>query len=116
MDVYTYQIAQWRKVKALPGVVVIDTTVRSGYKQVAPSWDMVTGYKNGTVSQEIYTRQYYDILEHSRQVNPRFWASLLKLESVALGCYCRAGEFCHRHLLVQYLSQLTALNYLGEIS
>ncbi len=116
MDVYTYQIAKWRLVKALDsGIVVIDTTVKSGYSQVAPSWDMVMGHKAGTVSDEKYTQMYHDILDYSRQVNPNFWGSLLRLEKIALGCYCSPGKFCHRHLLVNYLRQLTTVNYVAEI-
>ena len=116
MDVYTYQIAKWRVVKALDsGILLLDTTVKSGYAQVAPTWEMVLGSKDGTVSEENYTRQYYDILDYSRRVNPNFWASLLRLEKVALGCYCARGKFCHRHLLVEYLGRITTVNYVAEI-
>ena len=116
MDVYTYQIAKWRVVKALDsGIVLIDTTVKTGYKQVAPTWEMVMGSKDGSVSPENYTRQYNEILDYSRQVNPRFWGSLLRLEKVALGCYCAPGKFCHRHLLVDDLRKLTDVKYVAEI-
>lgn len=116
MEIYTYQLARWRAVKALDsGIVLIDTTVKSGYSQVAPTWEMVLGSKDGSVSEESYTRQYYAILDYSRRVNPNFWGSLLRLEKVALGCYCASDKFCHRHLLAAYLGRLTTVTHLAEI-
>ena len=99
----------------MAGVKLIDTTVRSGYAQVAPTWAMVEGIKDNTLPQEDYTRQYYDILRSSRELNPRFWDALFRLEQIALGCYCAPGTFCHRHLLKDYLLQHTNASYKGEI-
>lgn len=115
MDVYTFQLGKWRKVQALPGVKIIDTTVRTGYAQVAPTWDMVLGSKSGVLTPEDYTSQHYEILRTSRGLNPRFWDALFRLEQVALGCYCKAGAFCHRHLLKQYLMEHTNALDKGEL-
>lgn len=116
MELYTYQIAQWRVVKALGSdIVIIDTTVKSGYSQLAPTWDMVTGIKQGRITEEKYTRLYYRILDYSRRVNPNFWDSLLRIEKVAIGCYCSRGKFCHRHLLAEYLGRLTTVKHVAEI-
>ena len=116
MEIYTYQIAKWRVVKAHDsGILLLDTTVKSGYKQVAPSWEMVLGSKDGSMSEEKYTALYHDILDYSRRVNPNFWASLLRLEKVALGCYCARGKFCHRHLLAKYLDRITTVSTIVEL-
>lgn len=117
MEVYTYQIAQWRLVKKLvPDVLVIDTTVKSGIKQLAPTWDMVIAIKEGRITEEKYTRLYHRILDYSRRVYPEFWAALLRQPKVAIGCYCSRGKFCHRLLLVEYLGRLTSVKHVAEIS
>lgn len=117
MELYTYQIAHWRVVKALgDDITILDTTVKSGYSQLAPTWDMVMAIKQGRISEEKYTRLYHRILDYSRRVNPGFWAALLRLEKVAIGCYCPGGKFCHRHLLAAYLGQLTSVKHVAEIS
>lgn len=115
MKIYTFQLGKWRKVKALGGVRIIDTTVRSGYKPLAPTWEMVQGVKAGLLSEESYTQQYYEILEYSRKTYPRFWAALFEQPAIALGCYCKAGDFCHRHLLKDYLLQQISATDDGEI-
>lgn len=115
MDVYTYQIAKWRLVKKMEGVKAIDTTIKTGYKQLAPSWSMVLGYKDNSLSPEKYTELYHDMLERSRALHPAFWEALFRQEKIALGCYCKPSTFCHRHLLVAYLVAHANANYKGEI-
>lgn len=92
----------------------IDTTVKSatGFaKAFAPTWDMVMGHKNGTLSDERYTFQYTTILD--RILDPRRdrslenpWRQLLAAGQgageVTLLCYCRDGRFCHTHLMIDY--------------
>lgn len=115
MDVYTYQIAKWRLVKKMEGVKPIDTTVRSGFKQLAPTWAMVMGFKDKTLTEEKYTRMYDEMLERSRELHPAFWEALFRLEKIALGCYCKPETFCHRYLLVAYLEKHAKASYKGEV-
>lgn len=114
MKVYTFQLAKWRALKA-QGIPYLDTTVKSGAIQVAPLWEMALGVKAGTLSPEEYTRRYNEILEYWFFADPLFWEWLISHEVIALGCYCKSGDFCHRHLLVQYLKRITAVEDLGEI-
>lgn len=115
MEVYTYQIAKWRLVKKMDGVKAIDTTIKTGFKQLAPTWTMVLGIKDKSLSSEKYTQMYHDMLECSRKAHPAFWEALFRQEKIALGCYCKPDTFCHRYLLVAYLEAHANAKYKGEI-
>ncbi|AAL83052.1 hypothetical protein FDI90_gp221 [Pseudomonas phage PA7] len=115
MNVYTYQIAKYKLVIE-KGIKPLDITVKSGAYQLAPTWLMVMGHKKGIISDDEYTEAYLSMLEQSLIDNPEFFKWFFQLEEVALGCYCRAGNFCHRHLLVEWLETKTEVIYCGEIS
>ena len=104
INLYTVQMARWRKVKAA-GLTILDTTVKSGHREVAPTWDMVMGHKAGTVSDEEYVRQYKLLLDRSLRENQDWWVNLLQSEILVLGCYCRADGFCHRYILKDVIKQ-----------
>ena len=105
MKVHTAQMNQWRRLKA-QGIPYIDTTVKTGVKAFAPSWDMVLGVKDGSLSPADYTRRYHDMMELSFIAYPDEWQELLAHDEVTLLCYCRVGEFCHRHLLAGIVKDL----------
>lgn len=86
----------------------LDITVKSGEKIFAPTWDMVMGYKKGTLTKTGYTEMYQEMMRESYRVNKTRWENLIRgaIEAqrpVILCCYCRAGDFCHRYLLREYL-------------
>jgi hypothetical protein len=59
-----------------PRVKDVDVTVKSakGFaRSFAPNWSMVTGYKNGTLTEALYTEQYLKILD---AVSVEAWRSL----------------------------------------
>jgi uncharacterized protein YeaO (DUF488 family) len=93
-----------------------DITVKSGWKPFAPTWDMVMGYKAGTLSQEQYTEQYIKLMDKSREDFYRHWCSLLMRKEVTLVCFCKKGDFCHRVLLAEYLQKWfpRQVKYYGE--
>lgn len=101
----TIQMAQYRKAKAL-NVELIDTTVKSGNPIFAPTWEMVKAWKSGNLSKEEYSRQYGVLMFDSFKEHRLAWLDIFKKESVALACYCRAGDFCHRHLLKSYFEKI----------
>lgn len=98
IKIYTVQIAQWRLCKAL-GIPMIDTTAKSGYPCFAPDMARVWDYKKGRITDSEYTKLYIEKMVESQALYPDRWEELKGYESFALACYCRAGEFCHRHLL-----------------
>ncbi len=85
----------------------------------APTWDMVNGFRNNTISEAEYTQQYYDLL-NSRWTDPNFVActiaivELVKTADVTFVCFCPAGTFCHRLLLVTWLQHNWNVIYGGE--
>jgi len=104
--------------KVNPYTINIDITVKSSkgiWRQLAPTWDMVHGYKQNNISDIQYTEQYHKILAKADipgmvkimketvvddylmgkdQIRVNFW------------CYCRDDQFCHTNLLIDYLIDL----------
>jgi uncharacterized protein YeaO (DUF488 family) len=92
-----------RRAQIRPGVQGTDTTVKSAqgpFRALAPTWDMVMGYKNKTLSEAAYTKQYQAILQ---RVPDQVWETLAAQPEVLLLCYCRDGWFCHTHLIIEHL-------------
>lgn len=126
MRLYTLQMAKWRKAKEL-GIPVLDTTVKSGELTFAPSWQIVRAVKDGVslsgihVSPEQdYIDRYKVLMNESWRNNQARWLEVAAMPDVALMCYCKAGDFCHRILLIKYFESLCAkygipFEYMGEI-
>jgi len=97
-----------------------DITVRGNTqtgKLYAPTWSMVNGIKNKTLSYEDYTAQYYDLLlkrwiTHSTVISNL--VDKIQTEDVTFVCFCPAGSFCHRYLLVNFLQYNWHVEYGGE--
>lgn len=98
LNVYTVQLAQWRKVNGA-GIQLLDTTVKSGDKAFAPTWEMVRDIKENKITMDDYATKYKDLMRLSLFNYPNKWENLLAKGSIALACYCPAGVFCHRHIL-----------------
>lgn len=114
MEIYTYQLAQWRKVKEL-GVFYMDTTIKSGDWMLAPTWELLNAYRHFGLTDDEYTVAYNKLLEERLIEFPEYFNDLFNIEVLAVGCYCRAGKFCHRHLLVKFLEKHTECINRGEI-
>lgn len=84
---------------------MLDITVKSAKtpegKALAPTWDMVLN-----LTPDRYTPVYHKLMRDRFQANPRPFLNLLRRDRVVLKCYCRAGEFCHRHLAVDVLKAI----------
>ena len=93
-----------------------DITIKSGWKTFAPTWDMVMGLKNGTLTEQEYTEQYRQLMIKSRTEHYHDWWSLLLRDEVTLVCFCRKGAFCHRVLLAKLLEEWypNLCEYMGE--
>lgn len=104
MKVYTCQMSKHRKVKELD-IPFKDITVKSGDKLFAPTWDILMEYKNGG-SDETYTSKFIPLMRESFKNNKQAWLSLCNMEEVCLACYCKAGAFCHRHIIVDMLEKV----------
>lgn len=83
---------------------MVDTTVKSGGDTpFSPHWYMVQGHKSGHYSDDEYTKLYMDLMRQRYSDNPDYWHAFVRQHRVAVGCYCPAGAFCHRHLLLNCL-------------
>jgi hypothetical protein len=106
VQVYTGQLGRYR------GPDGLDITLKSSRglgRAFAPtSWQMVLGVKRGAVSEAQYRAWYLHLLRSSYRTHPTAWHQLLAMPQVVLLCYCRAGTFCHRHLLAEVLVKLGA--------
>lgn len=91
-----------RGISLEPALGRIDTSVKLSagiWRAFAPTWDMVMGYKHGTVSEAQYTAQYRDILD---RVPETVWAQLATYPQATVFCFCRDEWFCHTHVLIDY--------------
>jgi hypothetical protein len=103
--IYTCQIAVRQKAVGL----VLDTTVKSGTglgKILAPTWHIVMGVKQGHITPEEYTERYLELLRQRFRRNKQEFLEILEYDQVTLLCYCRPGDFCHRHLAVDVLVKI----------
>ncbi len=95
----------------------LNITVKSANledRAFAPTWDIVMGHKNGKITDQEYTDEYYRMMRMSYICNTSRWDELLCQERVVLLCYCPPTAFCHRKLLADILVSLGAL-YMGEV-
>ena len=86
----------------------VDITVKSAIgfaRRFAPTWNMVMGYKNKSVTETQYSVQYRRILDN---VPPEAWTWLGKQAVngvLTVKCFCRDGQFCHTYLLAAYMAE-----------
>lgn len=122
MKLYTIQISSWRKAKAL-NIPFIDVTVKSGNKAFSPSWEILSRYKNNPNKEEredIYIPEFTAHMRESYKNNKEEWLNLLNQDEVAIACYCKQGDFCHRLILVDFFEKVCKIHgisfeYKGEL-
>lgn len=106
---YTIQMSKRKAfLKEFLDGIFLDSTVKTGIGRYAPTWPMVLGHKDGTVSDEEYTLLYREMMLRSWIYDRTAFVSPVKQAydsgiPLAVACYCKPGKFCHRHLLVEYL-------------
>jgi len=86
----------------------------------APTWDMVMGVKNGTMSEAEYSQRYETQIRQllSLKSHATIQHILEKYEfegSLVLVCFCKAYSFCHRYILADILSKSGWGAYKGEL-
>lgn len=103
--IYTIQLG-YAYIARDHGLEVVDITVKSGIQAFAPTWEMVWDWKNGQLTKDEHTQLYLDILRGTWKTHWSDWEYLIHANQIALGCYCRPGKFCHRHILADTLSKV----------
>lgn len=77
------------------------------YLPLAPSADLLMRYKEKKVTIDQYIKEYTTYLYALDPITTLCDLSVYgNLDKVVLCCYERSGEFCHRHLLSSWLSNL----------
>lgn len=114
MNIYT---AQYK----YNGLDRLDVTVKGQDplgKSFAPTWEMVMGIKNNTMTQEQYTQRYVKMLSLLIGEVGEVWEDLksfaLSRGSVTLVCFCKPGAFCHRVILARCAATMCWGEYMGE--
>ncbi|MGL5466586.1 MAG: DUF488 family protein, N3 subclade [Shewanella sp.] len=118
-QIWTIQMSQWRLARD-NDIQFMDITVKSGNQVFAPTWDNLRAYQDGRMTKEEYSSLYYNKVIASIKTHPQEWGQLLNHKKIALACYCRAGDFCHRHLFsvlaVSYIqSKRQKVEFMGEL-
>ena len=86
------------------------------YKKLAPKWSFFKEYKAGNLNEEGYIKQYNALVLD--QLNLRKVLSDLEIlggTRLALLCYEKPRDFCHRHLVAEWLTRNTEM-YVGEFN
>lgn len=73
------------------------------YLPLAPSWELLRAYKSGQVDEWGYTEWYLRLLTE-RKLTPEHVVGELEEGSVLL-CYEKSKDFCHRHIVAEWLEQ-----------
>jgi uncharacterized protein YeaO (DUF488 family) len=121
IELWTVQLSRWRLVREL-GITLLDITAKSGAPEFAPMYEEVMAYKRGKVSWDDYEKIYQHRMTQSKRENKDAWEKLKTGSTrIAIACYCRAGQKCHRHpfreILTDYLkdAQIEVI-YHGELT
>lgn len=99
----------------------MDITVKSGIQEFAPSWENLRLYKAGQMHHTEYSKAYYAKVIPTLKTHPEQWANLLEYKNIAFACYCKAGDYCHRHLFsalyVTFVQSLgMSVRFAGELT
>ena len=81
------------------------------YIILAPKYMLIYDYKNGTINEEVYKERFNKwlnclIVEHVVEELSSFG----DLDKLVLCCYERPTDFCHRHLVADWLNKYTDLD------
>lgn len=123
MDAFTIQLSQWR-IAVDRGIRVINATYKGNHPLFAPSGQLVWDSKQGRIGPDIYRQIYLQQMNQSVQQHQIGWDEFLLQyhdQSVAIGCFCAPGGFCHRHLLIPLLGRYAQwrgipFTYYGELT
>lgn len=115
MQLFTVQMSRWRQLKDR-NIELVDTTVKSGERFLAPTWEIVLSHKDGRISDAEYTAVYLDLMRRSYVAHQDQWLRLIRTDGpIAIACYCSymvdgKRKFCHRHLLKDMLDKVCQAN------
>lgn len=74
---------------------------------LAPTWDLISGYKGGNVSEVDYTNIYLKTLQ-TRGLTPQSILEFVPNDAILL-CYESPSDFCHRRVLAEWIRLNTGI-------
>ena len=78
------------------------------YKKFAPSWDIFSKWKSGEIDNSQYTARFQDeILNKLNKEEVKTFLNSFETDIILL-CYEKSGDFCHRHIVANWIE--TELN------
>ena len=89
----------------------LDVTVKSGRgigRELAPSWELVRGFKSGKLSWEEYETGYLEMLRKVWIEKRWVFRRLFRMGRVTFVCYCKSDAQCHRRLLREVVVKIGA--------
>lgn len=115
MDIWTGYYAKMKKYKEI-GLVPVSIAYGTPLWydgetcfEVAPPRKLLVKYKEGAINQNEYAKEYKDFMKTVK------WSEVIeKLYTISdrhdgadlvLVCFEKSGDFCHRHLLAEYLTK-----------
>jgi len=89
-----------------PKAVSISLTFPKGFKggsepRLAPSVELLTGYKHHLIDDAVYTQIYWDLIKQRGVTHQEILDKYL--DGTIFTCWEGPSKFCHRHLLSQWL-------------
>lgn len=85
------------------------------YKRLAPKWSFFRDYKEGKIGQDGYVSEYNRLVLSGLDpitVRAELEAIVGPGNNPVLVCYEKPGDFCHRHLVAEWLGpDVTEYNY-----
>lgn len=81
----------------------------------APSWELLKDCKAGLVTQQQYEERYIAEQRASLKENTHVWRWFFQKQRIVVCCYEKYGDFCHRHILREYILPRLGAKDMGEI-
>ena len=73
------------------------------YKKFAPSWDIFSKWKSGEIDNFQYTTRFQkEVLDRLDKLEVKEFLDSFKNDRILL-CYEKSGEFCHRHIVADWI-------------
>jgi uncharacterized protein YeaO (DUF488 family) len=89
---------------------IIDISVKHAPNHVlAPTWELVMGFKKGRIAWEQYEGQYLQLLRDRYKTKKAEFDELVQMamqEDIVLICFCVSDSTCHRRLAKGVLDKL----------
>ena len=73
------------------------------YKKFAPSWDIFSKWKSGEIDNLQYTERFkIEILSKLNKEEVKTFLNSFETDIILL-CYEKSGDFCHRHIVANWI-------------